>query len=79
MKTFKIWYGESDIATLVNHAGSWVQEDGLIRKESRMFDNDPNTFWHADGDTFKEKIIGVEFKVIHFLTFVKVDENPSYC
>ena len=64
LKVFKTWYGEADIATLVNHAGFWVSKDGTKHNESRIFDNDPKTIWHsALKYKTKEKIIGVEFKV----------------
>ena len=67
LKVLKTWYGEADIATLVNHAGFWVSKDGIEHDESRIFDNDPETIWHSDPDfESKVKIIGVEFKVISF-------------
>ena len=69
MKVLKTWYGEADIATLVNHVGVW-DDPNMIYNESKMFDNDPTTTWVAnDKFTSKEKIIGVEFKVIFFLGF----------
>ena len=61
MKVLKTWYGEADIATLVNYAGV-LDHKNNIYNESKMFDNDPTTFWHSSKS--KEKIIGVEFKVI---------------
>ena len=63
LKIFKTWYGEADIATLVNHAGFYVA-DGIENVVSRIFDNDPETIWHSDPIYESEvKIIGVEFKV----------------
>ena len=71
LKLFKTWYGEADIATLVNHAGFWVSEDGIEHDESRIFDNDPKTIWHSQPKYEKqEKIIGVEFKVFLFYHFI---------
>ena len=64
LKIFKTWYGEADIATLVNHAGFYV-DDGTEHVVSRIFDNDPETIWHSD-PIYKSvvKMIGVEFKVV---------------
>ena len=54
---FETWYGENDIATVVNQAGNQTNE-------SLMFDSDNNTYWHS-APNFKKrlKIIDVEFKV----------------
>ena len=68
LKVFKTWYGEADIATLVNHAGFYVADGIEPQVESRIFDNDPETIWHSD-PVYKseDKIIGVEFKVFFIL------------
>ena len=67
LKLFKTWYGEADIATLVNHAGFYV-EDGTEHNESRIFDNDSETIWRSDPKYERqEKIIGVEFKVFFIM------------
>ena len=67
LNVFKTWHGESDIATLVNHAGFKIK-DKSIHDESKMFDNDSETFWHSSFDhESDEKKIGVEFKV-YFLS-----------
>ena len=74
LKLFKTWYGEADIATLVNHAGFWESKDGTEHVESRNFDNDPETICHSDPIYEKqERIIGVEFKVYfyHEVTHLK--------
>ena len=67
LKVFKTWYGEADIATLVNHAGFYVADE-IEHVPSRIFDNDPETIWHSD-PVYKseDKIIGVEFKVFFIL------------
>ena len=59
LNVFKTWHGEDDIATLVNHAGFSIKDP-----ESKMFDNDSETFWHSSFDhESDEKKIGIEFKV----------------
>ena len=67
LKVLKTWYGEADIATLVNYPLVW-DDRNTIYNESKMFDNDPTTLWIAnDKYTSEDKIIGVEFKVFFFL------------
>ena len=63
LKVLKTWYGEADIATLVNYAGVY-DDPNIVYNESKMFDNDPTTLWISNQEyKLKEKIIGVEFKV----------------
>ena len=51
----------------MNYAGVYDHQD-IIFNESKMFDNDPTTTWISNQEyKLKEKIIGVEFKVIFFL------------
>ena len=51
------WYGDNDIATVMNQAGNQTNE-------SLMFDSDNNTYWHSDINSQNNlKIIGVQFKV----------------
>ena len=65
IKEIKAWYGESDIATPVNYAGVWVNQNEKAFPESNMFDNNPSTIWQSAKEyQLKIKIIGVEFKVI---------------
>ena len=54
------WYGDDNIATVVNQAGNQTNE-------SLMFDSDNNTYWHSEQNIQNNfKIIGVQFKVSFF-------------
>ena len=54
----------------MNHVGFHTNDDtNIIYDETKMFDNDQTTFWRSNGQSKSEKkIIGVEFKVIFFLS-----------
>ena len=57
-----VWYGQADIATVIDETGSAEQND--IRGPPNMFDEDPNTILHS-GPAFqgKPKSIEIQFKV----------------
>ena len=80
MKTYKIWHGESDIADVVNHAGFWVNEEGIPHDESKIFDDEPNSLWHSAVEyKDKDKIIGFEFKVIFFSQIFHPLPTKTFC
>ena len=54
----KLWYGESELATVTSDAGDW---SGVFPVPN-MFDNDANTYWHSDAVT-RTKIITIDFIV----------------
>ena len=73
----------------MNNAGFGVNHDdtNIIYDETKMFDNDHKTFWRSNAEYKSEnKIIGVEFKVIFFLSlswfnrqFEIDDETVRHC
>ena len=80
IKEIKTWYGETDIATLVNYAGVWVDQNNNVYPESKMFDKNPSSIWQSAKEYQQEvKIIGVEFKVILFSLKLSIlpNDQPS--
>ena len=72
----------------MNNAEFHTNDDtNIIHDETKMFDNDQTTFWRSNGQYKSEnKIIGVEFKVIFFLSlswfnrqFEIDDETVRHC
>ena len=56
----RIWYGDSEVATVSNDAGIWDGNYVL----SNMFDNDARTSWHsAESNEGRTKTITIDFLV----------------
>ena len=58
-----VWNGQSRLAEMSNDAGEWPhgEQGGLLEN---MFDGNPETFWHSDGNTVNAtKTLKIEFKV----------------
>ena len=59
-----VWYGQEDIATVINEAGQIDDDDPELGGVEYMFDQNPNTCCHSDLAFEKEpKTIRIEFQV----------------
>ena len=56
----RIWYGETEVATITNDAGIW----NSVTELSNIFDDDATTSWHSAAvNEDKTKIITIDFLV----------------
>ena len=56
----RIWYGETEVATISNDAGIW----NSVTELSNIFDDDATTSWHSAAvNEDKTKIITIDFLV----------------